>query len=66
MDGDIREIQPQKMWKKKIAELIREKRTARHKVIVAGDFNDDLNDEQGTIEHLMAELAESTSTDPTD
>jgi len=56
VDGDIREIQPQKMWKKEIAELIREKRTAGHEVIVAGDFNDDLNDEQGTIEQLMAEL----------
>jgi hypothetical protein len=56
MDGDIREIQPQQMWKKDIADLIREKKTARHEVIVAGDFNDDLNDERGTIEQFMAEL----------
>jgi len=56
MDGDIREIQPQQMWKKDLAEFIREKKTARHEVIVAGDFNDDLNDERGTIQQFMAEL----------
>jgi len=56
VDGDIREIQPQKMWKKEIAELIRERLVTSHEVLVAGDFNDDLNDEQGTIEQFMAEL----------
>jgi len=45
------------MWKKDLIELIViEKKTAGHEVLVAGDFNDNLNDEQGTIAQMMQEL----------
>jgi len=56
VDGDIRETQPHLLWIKDLEELIAIKRNAGSEIIVAGDFNDDLNNEYGTIRKMMERL----------
>ena len=54
--GDIRDVQPHILWVADLSDLIREKKGERHQVLVAGDFNDDLNDDQSKISQMMRGL----------
>jgi exonuclease III len=38
---------PEELWYSDLHKLIQEKQSLGHEIIVAGDFNDDLNNEQG-------------------
>lgn len=44
---------PNDMWYRDLAHFIREKRQAGHSIIIAGDFNDDLNNRQSRINQFM-------------
>jgi exonuclease III len=50
------ELSPDKLWYIDLQDIIQEKITAGHQVIVAGDFNDDLNDEEGKTRLFMHRL----------
>ena len=51
--GDLVALQSHLLWEKDLKELIRTKRDEGHKIIVAEDFNDNLNDDNATINTLM-------------
>jgi len=54
--GDIREVQLHKIWVTDLSDLIKEKKDNGHQVLVAGDFNDDINDDQSTVSQMMQGL----------
>lgn len=49
-------ISPEDMWYIDLRDVIQEKISLGHGVIVAGDFNDDLNDDNGRTIKFMAKL----------
>ena len=51
--GDLAALQPHLLWEKDLKDLIRTKRAEGNEIIVAGDFNDNLNDDNATINTLM-------------
>jgi hypothetical protein len=49
-------VTPDKLWFIDLQDIIQEKISAGHQVIVAGDFNDDLNDAKGKTRLFMERL----------
>jgi hypothetical protein len=49
-------IGPQELWDKDLANLITSFIEKRHEIIVAGDWNNDINDETQTIRTMMSNL----------
>lgn len=47
---------PDKLWFHDLQELIKEKIKENHEIIVAGDFNDDLNNTTGVTRTFMMNL----------
>jgi len=55
--GDIQDVQPHKLWITDLSDLIKErKEEGHHQVLVAGDFNDDINDDQSIVSQMMLGL----------
>ena len=54
--GDIREVQPHKLWITDLSGLIKEKKEEEHQVLVAGDFNDNIHDDESTVSQMMIGL----------
>ena len=53
--GDLVALQPQLLWEKDLEELVGGKRGEVNQVIIAGDYNDNLNDDDSRINNLRRE-----------
>ena len=47
---------PQELWDKELATLVKSFKNKGHEVIAAGDWNDNLNDNNSTVRRMMNEL----------
>ena len=49
-------IGPQELWDKDLTDLIKGLQAKGHEIIVAGDWNDDLNNDNGTVQKMLNNL----------
>ena len=49
-------VGPQELWDKELISMIKTFQEKEHEIIVAGDWNDDLNNEDGTVQGMMRSI----------